>query len=1009
MSVWKNVKALIPAVAMILLLLTMGNQHTAAQDLTYRQYTIRDGLAGSVIYDMVQDRNGYTWFATPQGVSRFDGQTFKHFSRENGLPDNEIIKLYLDKFNNVWFVSFVGFVSLYHNGRIIQLKDVSGVIDITEDFAKDSILLLRSPDKDSTNLFGQYRSLNANGKWKFVGDMKYIIDDHNLRDFSLLRTSSPAGTRYYFGSLDLQQNFVEVRTANSSKRYYFPRSELSDAPAMSMRRFYNLTIDKKGMIFHSWDSIYYVDATKIKPIIALRDPRLNVRLFGDVNSLLCENDSTLWICTRDQGLLLIRNFLDPQRLTIEKFFTNVSCTDILIDHENGYWIATYSDGVYYMPNLDFRVIRGEKDIYTKEVRSLRVLDDERIAAGFADGHLVEINSKNLGTHDNNAWFSKYKNVRVLDILPWRQKSMLVVSDMGTFIVSGNQISKNITTYLAHKDAYIPSNNLILVAAAVGVLKITMQPYSERKVFFLRTTCIAGLGERAFFGTNNGVFEYFNDSLIKMADKFPKLSGIIANLHAAADSSLWISTGQGLLIVKNDSVYNITKDHGLLSNICKHVTLDTQTAWVATDQGISKIGFRWQGKKLTYTISSITELDGLTSNDVNQTVLVGDKLFAATAKGIGYFPKSFIGEYAPAPLININSVRIGDSTSAKQDSVMIDRRGNRLTVELAGISYKSGRQISYEYRIKGLNDQWTEITNNTIELTAIPFGEYLLEARAVDRWGNKSITPRQIAISNPPPFWKSAWFTVSSYIFLALLLGAAFYFYYRYEQRKRDANFRLKKKVQDLEILALRTQINPHFIFNCLSSIQYYIQQADMENSNMYLFKFSLLIRKILKNSSVSTITLQEELQILELYLELEKLRLGDRMQYQVKIDEELLGNTYYIHSMIIQPYIENAIKHGIAPLQYRQGELNIHFKKSEKYIECFIEDNGIGINASMANNKGFVVTEHESMGAGITGSRINTINAMNKNKILLTVLDKSAVEVAGTGTIVHLSFPLITD
>lgn len=990
-----------------LLLLLLGNYFVNAQELTYRHYTNREGLGSSVVYDMVQDKNGYLWFSTSVGVSRFDGTTFKNFTREDGLPDNEITKLYLDKHNNIWFISFNGIPAVYHNRQIIQLKDIRGITAIVEDWVNDSIILTRTQFRDTTKLMGYYSSPNISGKWKFEKRLHRATDFADELNWKSPRASSAAPINFYFGIRDSETFFISMQSNDADTQYFFRRQNLEHNPYVDIRHFYRVTSNKKGIVFYGYDSLYYADMHKKTTICALTDPKLNFKNFININSIFCENDSLLWLCTRDEGLVLITNYLEPRR-TVKKIFPNIFCTSILKDHENGYWIGTHSDGVYYLPNLDFRCIPGERKTFAKEARCLRVLDDNRIAAGFADGNILEINRSDQSTRIFEKWSSGSKNMRILDILPWPGENIIALSDMGTFLVSYKNAGKKLGNCMSAKAGYIDPRKKLFIAATAGIRAIDVNANIEKQIYWLRATCVTGDGKNLYWGTPGGVFQYDGDSTWFLTNKFPVLADVITHLQTATDSSLWVATPQGVFVVKNDKAWAIGRKQGLLSNSCRHISIDGQSAWISTDQGISRIDYQWQNGELVYVISPITELDGLNSNDVNQTAIAGDYIYTASAKGIGYFPKNYRSLRPPAPLININAIKTGNLESCRHDTVLITNAHNRMLVVLAGISYKSGKELAYEYRLKGFTNDWTSVVNNTIEITEAPYGEYILEARAIDRWGLKSIEPRQIFIINPPPFWKSTWFTISSYIFFALLIGSGFYLYSRNRHRKREANYRLLQKIQDLEILALRSQINPHFIFNCLSSIQYYIQQADIEKSNMYLFKFSLLIRKILRNSSASTITLQEEIQILELYLELEKLRLGSRMEYKLELDKELQNNTWYIHSMIIQPYIENAIKHGIAPLQDRQGELNISFKKSEEYIDCFIEDNGIGINKTMAS-KAMSFSDHTSMGAGITESRIHTINTMNKNKIHIHVLDKSERDMAGTGTIVRVSFPILTD
>jgi two-component sensor histidine kinase len=304
--------------------------------------------------------------------------------------------------------------------------------------------------------------------------------------------------------------------------------------------------------------------------------------------------------------------------------------------------------------------------------------------------------------------------------------------------------------------------------------------------------------------------------------------------------------------------------------------------------------------------------------------------------------------------------------------------------------------------------WRRTINNAVEYAALPFGNLAFEIRATNRWGEKTLYPGRIIIINKPPFWKTAWFLAIIYVMSLFVLGVGFYLFYRNRQRKKEQVFLVNKKINDLEMMALRSQMNPHFIFNCLSSIQRYILKADILNANLYLHKFSTLIRKILHYSNTSAISLAEEMAILELYLSLEKLRIGDKMDFQIVVPEGLRPDNLYIPCMIIQPYVENAVKHGVSPLFNRKGMVTVRFERSAAYIDCFVEDNGPGIMASLAN-KSSDSPEYPSMGTSITENRIQAINSIQPDKIVLKIIDKSQLDPLTTGTIIQLSFPIITD
>jgi LytS/YehU family sensor histidine kinase len=196
-------------------------------------------------------------------------------------------------------------------------------------------------------------------------------------------------------------------------------------------------------------------------------------------------------------------------------------------------------------------------------------------------------------------------------------------------------------------------------------------------------------------------------------------------------------------------------------------------------------------------------------------------------------------------------------------------------------------------------------------------------------------------------------------------------------------------------------MNPHFIFNCLSSIQDYILGADVRNANLYLHKLSALIRKILQDSPHSYSTLKEEVGVLGLYMELEKLRLAHRMDYSIDVADDLRPSEILIPSLLLQPFAENAIQHGISPLQDRKGVIRIDFRRSGKGLICTIEDNGVGIHASQREK---LREGHESMGLDIISNRIRILNAIRKEAVSLNIMDKSKYSAHEQGTIVRIYF-----
>jgi hypothetical protein len=808
----------------------------------------------------------------------------------------------------------------------------------------------------------------------------------------------------YFTTVDNSTQVVTIKSRYGESHHAYNAKILRAWLPFSWQQYASVSSDEKGVFFITTDSLYYSDMHGIRTVLDLKELGLMQYEKDDFNRMFSENDSTLWICSRSQGLQCIK--LSPGRwMEVLHYFRKSFCTSIMKDREGGYWITTHSDGVYYLPNLSFHSVSGFPDLAIKSVRCIRKLDGQRIAAGFSDGNIMIIDNVRLSTNVLMPWAALNKNNRIMDIRPSGARSMLAATDAGLYRISPEGDSKLLIPAAAVKEIYTPSDSIIIAATATGIFVETA--YGRKKITLLskRATCVAGFSQDQYYwGSLLGMYLCKGDSIINTGKKFPALSGVINHIDIAPDSSVWVSTGQGIVILKNGRTVQLTREHGLPSNLCKHISFNDSTCWVSTDKGICRIDYRWDHGQLEYTPSNITEEDGLTASDVNQTVAAGKYIWAATARGISFFSKEYVSRSFWRPLINITRIVAGNATLPPRDTISLGPEKTRLLIELSGISFRSGKEMAYEFRLKGLDSSWRRISNSSIEFPSLPFGNYALEVRAIDRWGKRSEHSRTIFLMHPPPFWQATWFIISSYLLMALAAGAGVYIFHRYRRQKREKDYQLNKRMQDLEMIAIRAQMNPHFIFNCLTSIQYHIMHADAKSASAYLHKFSTLIRKTLQSSANPMISLREETRQLELYLDLEKLRLGERMDYTIELSPELEPGDQMIPSMIVQPYVENAVKHGISPLKGVKGILFVGFKKVDSSICCTIEDNGPGMDAS--GHSISAEEDHQSMGRSITEKRIHTLNALQKEKIHILITDKRSSGFATNGTLIQLFFPI---
>jgi sensor histidine kinase YesM len=230
---------------------------------------------------------------------------------------------------------------------------------------------------------------------------------------------------------------------------------------------------------------------------------------------------------------------------------------------------------------------------------------------------------------------------------------------------------------------------------------------------------------------------------------------------------------------------------------------------------------------------------------------------------------------------------------------------------------------------------------------------------------------------------------------------------RYRFRSRQRMEVMNRTISELNQTNLRQQMNPHFIFNTLNSIQYYVFQNDKISSNNYMTKFASLIRKTLENSRHTEISIKEELDALHLYLELEELRFKEKFDWTIRVDEEIDTLAYKIPTMLIQPYVENAITHGLMNKENGKGELLVELQLQNGQIICTIEDNGIGRTKAMEINQK-KDNHHHSMGTNITESRLKLVNEIYGKSMIISYTDLVDESGEPAGTKVELNIPIIT-
>ena len=326
--------------------------------------------------------------------------------------------------------------------------------------------------------------------------------------------------------------------------------------------------------------------------------------------------------------------------------------------------------------------------------------------------------------------------------------------------------------------------------------------------------------------------------------------------------------------------------------------------------------------------------------------------------------------------------------------------NTLSITYTGISFRP-RNIRFRYRLSGFNPEWQSTEQRAVEYRNLPSGNYTFELYAQEDEGTRSVQPVKFSFTIMAPYWESWWFRALSGLILVLLIG----FVWWLRHRKRAAKRKLEQRLLQLESTALRAQINPHFIFNVLIAIQDFMAKGDKSASEIYLVRFSRLVRLILEDSREGVVLLSRELETLEYYLELERVRFDHRFSYSIDLGPDIHPQQILLPPMLIQPYVENAIIHGIGT-ENEKGHISIGFRMEKKdRLCCTVKDNGKGCFGDTSPDR--KPNNHRPLGLLLSRERLELLNRSFNELPDVEVKDLRREGSAESGTQVTIHIPII--
>lgn len=954
-----------------------------AQQPFFRNYQIKDGLLSNYIYTVFQDSKGYIWLSSDVGISRFDGQNFTNYNTANGLPDNEVFSMYEDREGRLWFATLTGKVCFYHQGRIFSEQNLPFLKNCD---VKGMIINIIEMDDGRIAYCSTHKVL--------IIDLRHKkIEERSCGEGILFAWKNQDGSLSGIGRsfVRIEKNGLRVQAAAPSTNQPLRAIQLSDTMLISSnRRLYKF--------FSAAGRFQYQEL--ISPL-----DKHNEFIF------LRQQGQQIWAGTRNGVYLL--DF--PSLRSKQYFLAGRSVSSVMQDREGGLWFSTFEEGLFYVPAPNIQHFTTQDGLLFNRITCLSKDAQQRLWIGSeSSAYSIYDGQKMLS---RQIFPEKVKNKNIRNIRHFQDGTTLVIGKAATLYLR-NGVEK----YLCHRSSDVNiDQNGDYWAGLTGVYQLGQEELSKvlvdpqvlqrygldslyRRIKRIR---LPGLrverivfdeAQRKWLATPNGLFSFKGEEAEKQVLPY----GTKDLDFDERTQTLWALTeSKGLFAIRQGKVVDsITIANQRGSVICWDMCRDENNEiWIGSAGGLFRvIGWPGQLKLIDYW-----GVLGLGSEKINAIEILGDYIYIGKDDGLLRVPRAFLASSAAPPVVLLKSLRYKDALrlSPSANTLVIKHHPGPLSLEYEGLSFREAQNIRYRYRLLGLDQNWYETSNEAVEYANLQPGHYTFEVMALNGAGAVSAHSSRLHLRIKPPFWREQWFYVLVTAFFILIIVAYVQARERKLRRKYEIenllikssqeNTELQKRISDLRMLALRLQMNPHFIFNALNTIKGYYGQDKIVEANAFIGKFARLLRLNLDYSD-SQIPLDQEMELLKIYVQLSQIRYPDKIELELHCAPEINPAEMLIPSMLIQPFVENAVIHGVVPKRGK-GLIKIDFALRNSNLQVKIKDDGIGRTAS-AQHK--IRDVHKPLATQITSDRLELLGQNGHSALCILDLVDEKGQPAGT-------------
>lgn len=946
-----------------------------AQEPFLRKMSFLEGSPSDVIYDMYVSKKGLLYLGTDKGLVSFDGVHFLLYPFDTNLS-NSVNSIQEDTDGVIYCKNF--------SNQIYKLQNDRLCLDRTY----DKCITSKKLTVIEFSVLGNQKILLTNNEiYVFIKEQPKLIyrskrkGDKN--DFFHMVYDSKKHQFYVSGLMEILvfkgQQLVQTRTVNGNQRI------------LEMHQ----------------NQIAYCTKGKENEIM-VADVVLDTKPMEKTNlNKLSSCGEQLWGCTND-GVFAI----DLQDKSVKNpFLIGKRISDVVQDKEGNYWISTLDNGLYLMPDKNLKSLRIKEIEEQKKPNFSRVkiAKNGHFFVATTTGCVFEFDAK-------GKQILKYQSENKTEIEFITLHQDWIITSAGVFTIGNPQPISDKKMYLGKEVVLDNHGNFFLASSSfAGLLSknfksglIIPKNFENYKLLDYghkaNTLCFRERRARTvFFDAKTTVYYvaynddlyYYDKSGVGKSIKLPNQEPIIASeIVQHPDGSLWVATTQnGVLQIKNQKIaQHITMQQKLSSNNARRIEIDGDNLWILNDKGLEIYNFKTGSVK---NASANLCMKGITINDF----IIKENIVAfITNEGVFYSNKSIV-QKKYLPQLEFRNIWINNQKIPFKKELLLNYDQNNIQIDFRTIHYKSLGDYTYEYRFKNQGSKWYNLTSDAsnVKLVSLNSGNYIFQIRV--KYGDSTSKIQELHFEVKKPFWLQWWFLFLEFLVFCFVL----YMVNKAAVLRTKKRQEIKEQLALSQLTALRSQMNPHFMFNVLNSVQGLIYSNQKSKASDFLGKFSDLMRKILDASDKKEISVAKEFEMLDLYISLEKSRFEGDFAYEIRLPETIDLKQYTIPSMIIQPYVENAIKHG---LMHKSGEKKLWIlgEIKDNFWHFVIEDNGVGREKADFINQSF--KKHQSFATKAIENRITLMNKTSIAQITIKIDDKVSKNNEPLGTKITLLVPV---